>query len=119
MKALVVDPSLVTRKVIVGGLSRSGIVEVDQVMDGFQAVHACKSTKYDLIVLETKLEKLSGVDTVRVIRKMGHSMPIIIVSDDAKKERILEALNAGAQSYLLKPFGYSSVVTKIKQVLNK
>ncbi len=117
MKALVVDDSAVMRKVLSGALARAGITEVDQAEDGERAVAAVTAAEYGLILMDWNMPKLSGLDAVKQIRALGKTVPIIMVTTESEKARVVEALKAGANNYILKPFEPAAIVAKIKEVI--
>ena len=119
MKALVVDDSAVMRKVLIGALSRANIVDVDQAADGSEAVSACQKADYDLVLMDWNMPNMLGIDAVRAIRTNGKTMPIIMVTTEAEKTRVIDALKAGASNYIIKPFEPSTIVSKIQEVLEK
>lgn len=119
MKALVVDASAVMRKVLIGALRRAGITEVDQISDGKEALDAAIATDYGLVLMDWNMPNMPGIDVVRAIRAAGKTMPIIMVTTEAEKSRVIEALNAGANNYIIKPFESATIVTKILAVLAK
>jgi len=119
MKALVVDDSAVMRKVLIGALSRANIQEVDQAADGLDAVAAVKKDQYDLILMDWNMPNLLGIDAVREIRALGSQVPIIMVTTEAERCRVIDALKAGANNYIIKPFEPTTIVAKIEEVLAK
>ena len=119
MKALVVDDSAVMRKVLIGALSRANITDVDQACDGVEAVEATKNCPYDLVLMDWNMPNMLGIDAVRAIRANGGKMPIIMVTTEAEKSRVIDALKAGASNYVIKPFEPATIVTKIQEVLAK
>jgi len=119
MKALVVDDSAVMRKVLIGALGRAGITEVDQAADGQEAVAATQATEYNLVLMDWNMPNMLGIDAVRTIRANGKTMPIIMVTTEAEKSRVIDALKAGAQNYVIKPFEPATIVSKIQEVLAK
>lgn len=119
MKALVVDDSAVMRKVIVGALARADITDVDQAVDGVEAVEACQNSDYDIVLMDWNMPNMLGIDAVREIRKNGKTMPILMVTTEAEKGRIVEALKAGAQNYIIKPFEPATIIDKINQTIKK
>lgn len=119
MRALVVDDSAVMRKVLIGALSRASITDVDQAGDGQEAVEAAQSKDYDLVLMDWNMPNMLGIDAVRAIRANGKKMPIIMVTTEAEKSRVIEALKAGAQNYVIKPFEPNTIVSKIQEVLAK
>ena len=119
MKALVVDDSAVMRKVLIGALGRANITDVDQAADGQEAVTATDSKDYDLVLMDWNMPNMLGIDAVRAIRANGKTMPIIMVTTEAEKSRVIDALKAGAQNYVIKPFEPATIVSKIQEVLAK
>lgn len=119
MRALVVDDSAVMRKVLIGALGRAGITDVDQAADGREAVDAAESNEYNLVLMDWNMPNMLGIDAVRAIRANGKTMPIIMVTTEAEKSRVIDALKAGAQNYVIKPFEPATIVNKIQEVLSK
>ncbi len=118
MKALVVDDSAVMRKVVIGALARADINDVSQAADGVEAVQAVKdSDDYDIILMDWNMPNMLGIDAVIEIRKLGSKTPIIMVTTEAEKSRVVEALKAGANNYIIKPFEPATIVEKIKAVM--
>ncbi len=119
IRALVVDDSIVMRKVLIGALNRAQITEVDQASDGLEAVQAVQQKSYDLILMDWNMPNMLGIDAVKAIRAGGYAMPIIMVTTEAEKSRVIEALKAGATNYVIKPFEPATIVSKIQDVLAK
>ncbi len=119
MKALVVDDSAVMRKVVIGALKRADITEVDQAADGREAVTAAREADYGLILMDWNMPNMLGIDAVIAIRETGNTTPIIMVTTEAEKSRVVEALKAGANNYIIKPFEPATIVEKIRAVLEK
>ena len=117
MKALVVDDSAVMRKVLIGALARAGITEVDQAEDGEVAVTAASANEYGIVLMDWNMPKLSGLEAVKQIRALGKKVPIIMVTTESEKSRVVEALKAGANNYILKPFEPAAIEEKIKSAL--
>lgn len=121
MKALVVDDSAVMRKVLIGALARADITEVDQAADGVEAVKAVQDSgdAYNLILMDWNMPNMLGIDAVRNIRANGSKAAIIMVTTEAEKSRVIDALKAGANNYVIKPFEPATIVKKIQDVLAK
>ncbi len=119
MRALVVDDSAVMRKVLIGALARANIVDVDQASDGVEAVAAAKQQDYQLVLMDWNMPNMLGIDAVREIRALGKTMPIVMVTTEAEKSRVIDALKAGASNYIIKPFEPATIVTKIQELLAK
>lgn len=119
MKVLVVDDSAVMRKVLIGALTQAGIQDVEQAGDGQEAVKAVKSTAFDVILMDWNMPNMLGIDAVKSIRADGCKTPVIMVTTEAEKSRVLEALKSGANNYVIKPFQADTIVKKIEETLEK
>lgn len=116
---MVVDDSAVMRKVLIGALARANITEVDQASDGLEAVNAAKQSEYGLVLMDWNMPNMLGIDAVREIRALGKTMPIVMVTTEAEKSRVIDALKAGASNYIIKPFEPATIVAKIQELLAK
>lgn len=117
MKALVVDDSAVMRKVVIEALSRAGITNVSQAADGREAVAAVSKEDFDLILMDWNMPNMNGLEAVKTIRANGKQTPVIMVTTEAEKSRVVEALKAGANNYIIKPFNHETVAEKIQATL--
>lgn len=119
MKVLIVDDSAVMRKVLIGALGRANLTDIDQAADGAEAVAAVDNADYGLVLMDWNMPNMLGIDAVRAIRAKGKTMPIIMVTTEAEKGRVIEALKAGAQNYVIKPFEPATIISKIQDTLAK
>jgi two-component system chemotaxis response regulator CheY len=119
MKVLVVDDSAVMRKVIIGALSQAGFTDVFQAGDGQDAVTKVLAGDYGLVLMDWNMPNMSGLEALKAIRSGQNKVPIIMVTTEAEKSRIIDALKAGANSYVIKPFKPETVALKVNEVLTK
>jgi len=119
MKALVVDDSGVMRRIVIGALAKADITDVVQAGDGQEAVAAVVEHDFDLVLMDWNMPNLKGIDAVREIRAMGCKMPIIMVTTEAEKSRVLEAIKAGANNYVIKPFEPQMLIDKVTDTLSR
>ncbi len=117
MKVLIVDDSAVMRKVLMDALKKSDITNVGEARDGEEAVRAVIEDSYDLVLMDWNMPKMSGIEAVLKIRGRGISVPIIIISTESEKARVLEALKAGANNYIVKPFTPEIIAAKIRETI--
>lgn len=116
-QVLVVDDSAVIRKVakrILEGL-RFQITEAE---DGAKALSACKLLMPDAILLDWNMPVMSGIDFLRQLRKMdGGQTPIVVFcTTENDIQHIQEAITAGANEYIMKPFDSEIIESKFSQV---
>ncbi len=119
MKILVVDDSVVMRRIMMNALSQSGMTDIDQAADGAEGVSKVMADDYDLVLMDWNMPNLLGIDAVRQIRAKGKEVPIIMVTTEAEKSRVVEALKAGANNYVIKPFQPKVIISKIQDVMKK
>lgn len=119
MRALVVDDSTVMRRVLTGALRMADILEVDEAANGQEAVELALKNTYDVILMDWNMPVMLGIDAVREIRANGSKVPIIMVTTEAEKSRFIDAIKAGAQNYVIKPFEPKVIISKIVDTIEK
>jgi len=119
VKALVVDDSRAMRRIIARYLQDLGF-EVHEAASGLDAlVSAPKIPGLSLILLDWNMPEMNGIDFIRALRAIDKSkdMPILMVTTNAAKDDIVEALRAGVDSYIIKPFTTDTFKEKIEAVI--
>jgi two-component system chemotaxis response regulator CheY len=119
MKALVVDDSTVMRKIVTGALAKMGCTDVVQASDGKKAVVAAMTEDVDVVLMDWNMPNMSGLDALRAIRAAGNKTPVIMVTTEAERSRVIEAIKAGANNYIVKPFKPDTLATKVQETLAK
>jgi two-component system chemotaxis response regulator CheY len=117
MQALVVDDSSTMRRILTNVLKDVGIEQVSEAVDGVEAVSAAGNQDFNLILMDWNMPNMTGYEALKKIRESGKTMPIVMVTTEAEKSRVLEALKAGATNYIIKPFKSDAVAAKLKEVL--
>ena len=114
MKVLIVDDSAIMRKVITKALGElpSAIVEAE---DGLQATSKSQSETFDVILMDWNMPNKSGIEALTEIRSRGDTTPVIMVTTESEKERVLEAIKSGASDYIIKPFKPEDIHQKIQR----
>jgi two-component system chemotaxis response regulator CheY len=107
------------RKILIDVLGKAGITDVAQAADGAEAVKAATAEDFGLILMDWNMPNMLGIDALKAIRATGKSTPVIMVTTEAEKSRVLEAIKAGANNYIIKPFVPSTIMAKIQDVLAK
>lgn len=117
MRALVVDDSNVMRRVISGALRQAGVEEVDEAIDGLEAVDAVKQREYGIIMMDWNMPNMDGLEAVVAIRDGGVTTPIIMVTTENDRGRVLDAVRAGVSGFITKPFTPATIISKIKSTV--
>ena len=119
MKILLVDDSRTIRNIQKNVLSKLGYTDILEAEDGVQALALFDEHSPDLALVDWNMPKMDGITLVRKIRESGNKIPLIMCTTEAEKSRILEAIKAGVNNYIVKPFTVDSLGEKITQTLEK
>jgi two-component system KDP operon response regulator KdpE len=114
---LIVDDEPQIRRVLRTTLVSQGY-EVSDARTGEDALNLLRSEKFDLVLLDVNMPGISGVQTCRDIR-LGSDLPIIMLTVRGAERDKVQALDAGADGYLTKPFGTSELVARMRAVLRR
>lgn len=115
IKALVADDSGVMRKIIIRALNGAGITDVVEAVDGEDAVKQFGAESIDIVLTDWNMPGKTGLEVAQAIRATGSTVPIIMVTTEAEKSRVLEAIQAGVNDYLCKPFEVDALQQKLEK----
>jgi two-component system, chemotaxis family, chemotaxis protein CheY len=113
MKILVVDDDPTCRTIVALRLKGLKGIEVCEAEDGDKAWALLKHDHFDGAVIDWQMPGKSGLEIVRAIRKEGVRMPLLMMSAESEKERVIEAIHAGITDYLIKPFDTNALLAKL------
>ena len=113
MKVLVVDDDPTCLAIVANHLKALAGIEVSEAEDGDKAWALLKRNHYDGAVVDWQMPGKSGLAIVREIRKAGITIPILMVTGESEKERVVEAIRAGITDYLIKPFDAETLQGKL------
>ncbi len=116
VKILVVDDEPPIRKLLRVGLTAQGY-EVQEASNAATALQAVKDELPDLVVLDLGLPDKSGHEVLQEWRDAGLTLPIVILSGRTDETGIVNALEAGADDYLTKPFGMNELGARLRVAL--
>jgi two-component system, chemotaxis family, chemotaxis protein CheY len=104
IRTLVADDSGTMRKIILRSLNAVGITSVVEAADGSQAVDLFKPGQFDLVLTDWNMPGKTGVEVTKAIREQDPKVPILMITTEAEKARVIQAIQAGVTDYLVKPF---------------
>lgn len=87
--------------------------------DGEMALKLMNEIEFDLLLLDWRMPKLSGLDVCKTLRQNGNLVPIILLTALGELSNKVEALNAGADDYITKPFLFDEVLARINAVVRR
>lgn len=118
MKILVVDDFSTMRRILKNILKQIGFSNIDEAEDGNNALVKLKQDKYDMVVSDWNMPNMTGLDLLKAIRAddVITKTPVLMVTAEAKKENVLEAIQAGVNNYIVKPFTADTLKEKIEKM---
>jgi two-component system chemotaxis response regulator CheY len=121
MAIMIVDDSEVVRSVVKKSLSLYGYHEIMEAEDGEDALQKIKKGpgKVELFVLDVNMPKMDGITLVGEIRKLNPSTPIIMLTTETDKSKMLHAKTLGATGWVIKPFESEKFIKVVEMFLKK
>ena len=119
MNCLVVDDSVTMRRIIINAWQRIGYTDVVEATDGRDALERLDPS-VEFIITDWNMPNMSGVEFTRSVRGtlVGQSLPILMLTTRGAREDILDAIDAGVNTYILKPFTPSVLKDKIERLMS-
>ncbi len=114
-RVLVADDSSTMRKIILRSLLAVGVKDVAEAADGAEAVAMFAPGKFDMVLTDWNMPGLTGLEVLKAIRAQDANIPVIMVTTEAEKTRVLEAIQAGVTDYLVKPFTPDTLREKLEK----
>lgn len=119
MPILVVDDFNTMRRIVRSLLKQLGFNNVDEAVDGNDALAKISAKDYALVLSDWNMEPKSGIDLLREVRQTEKhkNMPFILITAESKVENIVEAKKAGVNQYIVKPFNAKTLKDKLITVI--
>lgn len=121
-KFLVVDDFATMRRIVRTLLKELGFDNVDEAEDGVIALNKLKSAgNFQFVITDWNMPNMTGLDLLKAIRQDPalQSLPVLMITAEAKKENIVAAAGAGASGYIVKPFTAATLDEKLKRIFEK
>jgi two-component system, chemotaxis family, chemotaxis protein CheY len=115
---LVADDSGTMRKIIIRSLQALGVSNATEAKDGDQAVSLYKQGGIDVILTDWNMPGKNGMEVLQEIRALDKNIPIVMVTTEAEKKHVLEAIQAGVSDYIIKPFEAEMLREKLKKFIS-
>lgn len=121
MKILVVDDMSTMRRIVKNILKQLGFSNMEEAENGQEALQKLRADTYGFVVSDWNMPVMPGIEMLRAIRaddKLKH-IPVLMVTAEAQKENLIEAIQAGVNNYVVKPFTAETMQEKINKIFNK
>jgi two-component system chemotaxis response regulator CheY len=116
-RVLIVDDAAFMRMMIRNILTKSGYDVVGEAENGAAAVALYKELRPDVVTMDITMPEMDGIEGVRQIRKIDPNANIIMVSAMGQQAMVMEAIQAGAKDFIVKPFQQERILQAIERVL--
>ena len=117
MKVLLIDDSRTMRAIQRKILQGLGYEEIAEANDGVEGLSQVVAEKPELILVDWNMPNMDGLTFVLKLRETRKDIPIIMVTTEAERSRVIEAIRAGVNNYVVKPFTPQMLTEKIQQTL--
>lgn len=114
-RILIVDDAAFMRMMIREILSKNGYEVIGEAADGIQAVQKYKESKPDLVTMDITMPEMDGIQALREIRQFDSSATVIMCSAMGQQAMVIDAIQAGARDFIVKPFQADRVIEAIRK----
>lgn len=121
IKVLVVDDFPTMRRIVKNLLKQLGFENIDEAEDGAQALGKLKTGGYGLVVSDWNMPVMEGIDLLKHVREDEtlKSIPFLMVTAEAEKDKVITAIKAGVDNYVVKPFTAEILKEKLEKIADK
>jgi two-component system chemotaxis response regulator CheY len=119
MRIMLIDDSKTMRNIQKSVLTQLGHTEIEEACDGQDAMSKVGAFKPDLVLVDWSMPNMDGLAFVKAFREQDKTTPVIMVSTEAEKSRVIEAIKAGVSNYVVKPFTPDLLSQRINETLSK
>ena len=121
MKILVVDDFSTMRRIIKNLLKELGFTNLEEADDGQTALPLLRQGNFDFLVTDWNMPGMTGIDLLRAVRADPNlaSLPVLMVTAEAKREQIVLAAQEGVNGYIVKPFNGATLKEKIDKIFER
>src|SRR5271157_1345371 len=122
VRALIVDDSSVMRKIVERSLRQAGLesLVIFEAGSGSEGLDLLKTQPVDLIISDINMPTMDGLEFLRQLRaqKLAPDVPVVMITTESSEEHVKQAILAGAQGYIRKPFTAEQVKERVLPLLN-
>jgi two-component system chemotaxis response regulator CheY len=115
VKVLLVDDSGTMRSIQKRCLNKIGIEDIVEAEDGRRALEAFEKQKFDIVLSDWNMPNMDGLTLLTEIRKRNQAIPVIMITTEAERSRVISAIQAGCSDYLTKPFTVDVLQQKLEK----
>jgi len=121
IRILIVDDFSTMRRIVKNLLNDLGFTNTAEADDGTTALVELKKARFDLVITDWNMPGMPGIDLLRAIRAdpAMSTLPVLMVTAEAKRDQIIEAAQAGVNGYVIKPFTAATLKDKLDKIFER
>lgn len=121
IRILIVDDFSTMRRIVKNLLNDLGYTNTAEADDGTTALAELQKASFDLVITDWNMPGMPGIDLLKAIRADASmaSLPVLMVTAEAKREQIIEAAQAGVNGYVIKPFTAGTLNDKLNKIFER
>lgn len=116
-KILIVDDAAFMRMMIKDILTKNGYEVVAEAANGVEAVELYKSHQPDLVTMDITMPEMDGIEAVKQIKEVNPAAKVIMCSAMGQQSMVMDAIKAGANDFIVKPFQADRVLEAVKKIV--
>lgn len=118
IKVLIVDDFSTMRRIVKNILKQIGYSDIEEAEDGNCALARLRQGGFGLVVSDWNMPNMTGLELLKAIRadSVLNNIPVLMVTAEAKKENVIDAIQAGVNNYVVKPFTAVALKEKIEKI---
>ncbi|RKX42798.1 MAG: two-component system response regulator [Thermotogae bacterium] len=113
---LIVDDAAFMRMLLKDIISKAGYEVVGEAANGVDAVEKYKELKPDVVTMDITMPEMNGIEAIKKIKEIDPNAKIIVCSAMGQQAMVVEAIQAGAKDFIVKPFQHSRVIEALQKV---
>ncbi len=118
LRVLLVDDDAAIRRALRTSLNELGF-HTTEAARGEEAVHLVRSAAFDIVLLDMQMPGMGGIKTLASLRTIAPRLPVLIITVQDSEEHKVEALDRGADDYIVKPFGVRECIARMRAVVRR
>ena len=121
LKVLVVDDFSTMRRIVKNLLKQIGYTDIEEAEDGVQALSKLQNGGFGLVISDWNMPNMDGLDMLKAVRQEPaiKDIPVLMVTAEAEKEKVITAIQAGVNNYVVKPFTGEILKEKLDKIFEK
>jgi DNA-binding NtrC family response regulator len=117
LRLLLVDDEAGFTTIMAKRLTRRDMV-VTTAFSGTQGIQALRTKRFDVAVLDLKMEDMDGIEVLKIFKIMDPNMPVIMLTGHGSEKSANDGIQHGAYDYLTKPYEFTELLEKIRQAVS-